>query len=99
MTSPSAQRISGPTGRSRRWPSASFDRFTVELDELRNVTTTVDEPVSDDDVAAHDGTHVAYDPDQMAQATQFLTHLETELPVNETEDGHERSISPTTHQL
>lgn len=70
----------------------SFGRFTSELDELRNVTTAFDEPVSDDDVAAHDGTQVAYDLDQMAQATQFLTHLPTEIPVSETEDGQEESL-------
>lgn len=70
----------------------SFDRFTSELDELRNVTTAFDEPVSDEDVASHDGTQVAYDLDQMAQATQFLTHLATEFPVRENEAGQEEGL-------
>jgi|GEM_PF-5435796 len=70
----------------------SFDRFVTELEEVRDYTTTFADPISDATLAAHDGTQVAYDLDQLGQAAQWLTTLPTEIPVSEDEQGNEESL-------
>jgi len=59
----------------------SWERFETEVSTLTSYTAGFAESITDETVAAHDSTQVAYDLDQLSEAAQWLTHLDTSFAV------------------
>lgn len=67
----------------------SFQRFKTDVSDLTSYTSGFSDTITDETVAAHDSTQVAYDLDQLSEAAQWLTHLDTSFQVPDQGDDEE----------